>query len=154
MHPTVFELLSELMPEHGISSFRITRERLQQNLKFDNSRPFGKLVERIIFGALSNHAVPLLHKLGISHAVEVKGVLNSGRITEQYLLDILDGLSEGTSEIYLHPGCLPDPEITRRMPDYKHEEELAALLSPKVRQRMAELKIELSNYRGDTKPYV
>lgn len=151
MHPTVFELLTELMPLHGITSFRITRERLCHNLRLDRSRVVGKTVERMIFGALSDHAEPHLHRLGIAHAVEVKGVLNSGSMTETYLLSTVERLATGTTEIYFHPGCLPDTEISSRMPGYLHEQELAALLSPAVRQRMAELDIQLCNYRGDNK---
>lgn len=154
MHPTVFALLAELMPQHGITSFRITRERLGQNLLHDRSRMVGKTVERLIFGALSAHAVSSLKWHGIVHAAEVKGILNSGRITEDYLLAILGGLTAGTTEIYLHPGCLPDDEISRRMPDYRHEQELTALLSPAVKQRLRELDIRLCNYRGDEKTYV
>ncbi len=152
MHPTVFTLLSELMPVHGISSFRITRERLFENLRYDRSRFLGKTVERIIFGALSANAEPVLEKHGIKHAAEVKGVLNSGSMTEDYLLSILGRLDEGTTEIYFHPGLLPDTEISRRMPDYLHEKELEALLSPAVKKRLEELDITLCNYRGDNKP--
>lgn len=153
MHPTVFALLIELMPLHGITSFRITRERLLRNLRHDRSRIVGKTMERLIFGALSAHAVPSLTWHGIVHAAEVKGMLNSGRITEAYLLAVLKELSSGTTELYLHPGCLPDDEISRRMPDYQHEQELAALLSPAVKQRLRELDIRLCNYRGDEKNY-
>jgi len=153
MHPTVFALLTELMPLYGITSFRITRERLIRTLRHDRSRIMGKAAERIIFGALSAHAVPSLRWHGIEYAAEVKGILNSGRITEAYLLAVLGELSSGTTEIYLHPGCLPDDEISRRMPGYRHEQELAALLSPAVKQRLKELDIKLCNYRGDEKSY-
>lgn len=153
MHPTVFALLTELMPLHGINSFRITRERLFRNLRHDRSRMMGKTAERVIFGALSAHAVPSLKWHGIAHAAEVKGILNSGRITEDYLLAALGELVPGTTEIYLHPGCLPDDEISRRMPDYRHEQELAALVSPAVKKRLKELNISLCNYRGDEKSY-
>ena len=153
MHPTVFALLIELMPLHGITSFRITRERLFRNLRHDRSRIMGKTAERIIFGALSAHAVPSLRWHGIEYAAEVKGILNSGRITEAYLLAVANELASGTTEIYLHPGCLPDDEVSRRMPGYRHEQELAALLSPTVKQRLKELEISLCNYRGDIKSY-
>jgi hopanoid biosynthesis associated protein HpnK len=154
MHPTVFCLLAELMPRYEITSFRITRERLFENLRLDRSRMIGKMVERVIFGVLSRYAVTALNYHGVSTAVEVKGVLNSGKMTEEYLIATLDRLQEGTSEVYCHPGCLPDAEITRLMPDYKHQEELAALLSPKVRERLQQLSITLTNYRGESKPYV
>jgi len=154
MHPTVFSLLAELMPRHGITSFRITRERLFENLRLDRSRMLGKAVERIIFGVLSRHAAPVLKYHGVSSAGEVKGVLNSGRMSEDYLIAMLDRLQEGTSEVYFHPGCLPDAELTRLMPDYRHEEELAALLSPKLRLHLEKKSISLTNYRGETKANV
>jgi hopanoid biosynthesis associated protein HpnK len=151
MHPTVFAFLTDLMPAYGITSFRLSQERLSHNLRFNNERTLGKSVERVIFGALSNHCRPQLKQLGIRFADEVKGVLNSGRMTEEYVLNILDGLGDGLTEIYFHPGCLPDAEITRRMPDYRHEEELAAITSSKVREKCAALKLALCNYRGETK---
>ncbi len=151
MHPTVFSILTELMPLHGITSFRITRERLWENLRLDRTRLLGKSAERFIFGGLAAYARPQLRHRGIITAVEVKGILNSGRMTEDYLLRILEHLQPGTSEIYFHPGCLPDSEISRRMPDYHHREELAALLSPRFRSSLKAHAIALCNYRGDEK---
>jgi hopanoid biosynthesis associated protein HpnK len=153
LHPIVFSFLLELMPRYGITSFRLSRERLAHNLRFDRERRLGKTVERVIFGALSGHARPYLDRLGIRYAGEVKGVLNSGRMTEEYLLNIIDGLNVGLTELYFHPGILPDAEITSRMPDYRHEEELAAITSPRVRKKLTELHIGLCNYRGETKEY-
>jgi hopanoid biosynthesis associated protein HpnK len=151
LHPTVFVFLTDLMPRYGITSFRLSRERLAHNLRFDHERRLGKTVERVIFGALAGHARPHLDRLGIRYAGEVKGVLNSGRMTERYLLQILDGLNEGLTELYFHPGILPDSGITSRMPDYRHEQELAAIISPVVRQKLRELQITVQNYRGDVK---
>lgn len=151
LHPTVFAFLTELMPRYGITSFRLSQERLRHNLQFDQERKLGKTVEQIIFGSLANNARPQLDGLGVAYAGEVKGVLNSGRMTESYILKIIEGLQDGLTEIYFHPGILPDPEITRRMPDYRHQEELAAIVSPAVRQRLKELQITVQNYRGDVK---
>lgn len=151
LHPTVFSILAELMPRYGIASLRLSRERLSHNLRFNRERPLGKALERIVFGSLARHARPVLDRMGIRYAGEVKGVLNSGRMTEGYILDILPGLKRGLTEIYFHPGCLPDGEITRRMPDYRHREELAALTSNKIKQKLTDLGIELATYRGDRK---
>lgn len=151
LHPTVFSILTDLMPRYGIASMRLSQERLLHNLRFNRERLFGKLIERIIFGTLANHARSSLDRMGIRYAAEVKGVLNSGRMTEPYILNILDGLKEGLTEIYFHPGCLPDEEISRRMPDYRHPEELACIISPAVRQKLKDLRIQIENYRGDTK---
>lgn len=154
MHPTVFDILRELMPKYGITTFRLSRENLRRNIALDRARLVGKAADAFIFSRLAARCRPVLDRLGIGYTAEVKGLLNSGRMTEEYLLRTLDGLGEGTTEIYFHPGCLPCAEITRRMPDYRHEEELAALTSPRVRERLATLGIGLRNYSGEEKTYV
>ncbi len=151
MHPVVFDILEELMPRYGIRSFRLSRERLGVDLALAPRRHLGKAVDAFIFARLAKRCRPRLDRLGIGHAVEVKGLLNSGSMTEEYLLRALDVLREGLTEIYFHPGLHPDAELSRRMPDYHHEEELAALTSPKVKEKMARLGIRLRNYRGERK---
>jgi hopanoid biosynthesis associated protein HpnK len=153
MHPAVFGILRELMPKYGISSFRLTRERLLRNLAIDRRRVLGKGVDAFIFGRLARFCRPDLDRLGIAYADEVKGLLNSGSMTEEYLLQALDSLQDGVTEIYFHPGCLPCAELQRRMPTYHHEGELAALTSQRVRDRLAELHVVLRNYRGEEKSY-
>lgn len=151
LHPTVFRILSDLMPHYGITSFRLAQERLSHNLRFDSRRKFGKALESLIFKFLTEHTRPELDRIGIQYAAEVKGVLNSGRMTEEYVLNIIGGLQEGVTEIYFHPGIMPDAEISRLMPGYCHQEELAALTSQTVRQRLIELQIKVQNYRGEIK---
>jgi hopanoid biosynthesis associated protein HpnK len=154
MHPTVFDLLTDIMPRYGISSFRLSRERLGAELDVSRRRPAGKCADAFIFGRLAKRCRPALERLGISFAGEVKGLLNSGSMTEEYLLKALERLGEGVTEIYFHPGCHPDDELRRWMPDYRHEEELAALTSGRVREKLHKLGIRLRNYRGDVKEYV
>jgi len=149
MHPTVFSVLAELMPKYGISSFRLTRENLAQDPANEGARRFGRRLDAFIFARLADNCRPVLDRLGIQYTDEVKGLLNSGRMTEDYLLKVLDRLGPGCTEIYFHPGCLPDPEIASWMPDYRHEEELAALTSSRVREKIIEQGICLGNYRGE-----
>lgn len=151
MHPTVFDILTELMPKYGIESFRLSRERLGVDLGLSPRRYPGKVVDALIFDLLARRCRPELDRLGICYALEVKGLLNSGRMTEEYLLKSLDAIQDGVTEIYFHPGCLPDAELTRRMPDYCHEGELAALTSETVRQKLVTAGIMLRNYRGEVK---
>jgi hopanoid biosynthesis associated protein HpnK len=151
LHPTVFRILAELMPRYGITSFRLSQERLAHNLKFDPERRFGKIVERVIFGSLAESARPQLDNLGIFYAAEVKGVLNSGRMTEAYVSNIIEELQDGVTEIYFHPGILPDAEISGRMPDYRHEEELAVITNSTLKNKLKQLQIIVQNYRGEVK---
>ncbi len=154
MHPTVFDILAELMPKHGISSFRLTNEKLSGDPCRDGKRRFGKKVDAFIFGRLARRCAPVLDRLGISHAVQVKGLLNSGNMTEECLLKMLDSAGDGVTEIYFHPGCLPDTVLTALMPDYLHGEELKALTSNEVKEKISRLGIRLRNYRGEVKENV
>jgi hopanoid biosynthesis associated protein HpnK len=151
MQPVVFDMIMELAPRHGITSFRLTRERLTKTVLRDGERRLGKILDAFIFARLAARSRPRLERQGIGYVAEVKGLLNSGRMTEEYLLALLDEVPSGVTEIYFHPGCLPCSEISRRMPDYRHEEELAALTSSRVKQKLHELGIRLRNYRGEEK---
>jgi len=55
---------------------------------------------------------------------------------EQALLDVVQRLPDGLSELYLHPAT--HGELTPTMAEYRHADELAALLSPRVRQAIEE----------------
>jgi len=151
MHPTVFDILAELMPKHGITSFRLTREDLARDPADHRQRRMGRMLDAFIFGRLAKRCRPVLDRLGMYYSNEVKGLLNSGRMTEEYLLKVLERLQEGVTEIYFHPGCTPDPELAAWMPDYRHGEELAALTSARVRDMIADRGILLGNYRGEEK---
>jgi hopanoid biosynthesis associated protein HpnK len=151
MHPTVFAILCRLMARYGISTCRLSRERLGRELQLAPRRLVGKLADAFIFGRLAERCQPELERRGIGYANEVKGLLNSGRMTEPYLLGVLERLQEGITEIYCHPGTHPEPLLAERMPGYCHQEELAALISPRVREKIAALGLVLRNYRGDEK---
>ena len=151
MHPVVFDILAELMPKYGIESFRLSRENLAGNLAISRQRLVGKCADAFIFASLAKRCRSRLDSLGIRYAAEVKGLLNSGRMTESYLLRALDNVGEGLTEIYFHPGCRPCPELDKWMPDYLHDEELGALTSPQVTKKLTRLGIGLRNYRGEVK---
>jgi len=147
MHPTVFSILCRLMPKYGISTFRLTRERLGIERQISSGRTLGKAVDAFIFGKLAKRCLPELIMRRISFADEVKGTLNSGRITEDYLLKCLENLQDGLTEIYLHPADADNPQT----PDYRHVEEMTALSSRKVLEKLKSRGITLCNYRGEVK---
>lgn len=147
MHPTVFGILCRLMPKYGISTFRLSRERLAIERRIASGRRVGKAIDAFIFGRLAAHCLPELTMRRIGFANEVKGLLNSGRITEDYLLGSLDTLQDGLTEIYLHPADSENPQ----MPEYRQRDETATLLSRKVREKIRSMGIGLCNYRGEVK---
>jgi hopanoid biosynthesis associated protein HpnK len=147
MHPTVFSILCRLMTKYGISTFRLSRERFGIGLRAPSGRTFGRYVDACILGGLARHCLPELKIRRIGFADEVKGTLHAGWVTEDYLLQALDNLQEGLTEIYLHPADRDNPQN----PDYRHVEELAAVSSRKVLAKIKSLGIILCNYSGVAK---
>ena len=80
-----------------------------------------------------------LRAAGVASNDHLFGVADSGRMTEGRLLQILAHLPQGISEIYLHPGTQSGSVIAPSMQEYRHTDELAALMSPQVRALMASL---------------
>jgi predicted glycoside hydrolase/deacetylase ChbG (UPF0249 family) len=78
--------------------------------------------------------------------VSAGGVFEAGRLTEAALLELVDALPEGDFELGCHPGegvphVPEDPAWT-----YGWQSELAALTSPRVRERLRERGVALINY--------
>jgi hypothetical protein len=88
-----------------------------------------------------------LRRAGLATADQVFGIAWSGGMTEERVLRILPHLPEGVSEIYFHPAARGSARLAAAMPLYRHTDELAALVSPAVARRIAELGITLTSYR-------
>jgi hopanoid biosynthesis associated protein HpnK len=142
LHPTIFKILLKLSKEYPIPAVRLTRDRFWVNIRFDRGRLGIKTIHYILFALLSRYAEKGLEKHGIAHAERVYGLLQSGRMDERYLLYILERLESGASEIYFHPATGGFDLQKRFMPDYRHKEELAALMSPKAKEAFKLLGVE------------
>ncbi|MBX7098171.1 MAG: ChbG/HpnK family deacetylase [Myxococcaceae bacterium] len=78
--------------------------------------------------------------------VRAVGAAQSGRLTERRLLRIIDALPSGDVELMCHPGLAPG--VIAEDPSWRYgwEEELAALTSPRVRDRLASKNVTLATY--------
>ncbi len=146
LHPVVLSLLIELAPAYGIGAIRLTRDPLLEALWLDPRWAPRKLVESGVFAALSCWAARRLSAAGIGFTDRLYGLHQTGAIDEAYLLALIPRLPRGTTELYCHPGVLPDVEIARRMPDYQHGVELAALCSPRVQRALYDHGVRLCNH--------
>jgi len=147
MHPTVLAVLLRLAPQYGIRALRLPSEPLWVSLHADHSAWPRKVLEAIVFRALCRYARRRLDLQGLVYPDHLFGLHHSGHITEPYLLAVLEQLPQGVTEIYTHAAYLDDEARRWRPADYEPEHELAALLSPRVAQRIRELGIVVTNYR-------
>lgn len=119
LHPTVLSLMLSIGREFGLRSIRLPYEPGMTPLL----KPWLALMRY------------RLDRAGIVYNDQVFGLTRSGAMDESAMLDALEQLPPGVTEIYLHPATQSGAEIGASMPDYRHADELAALLSPKVRDK-------------------
>lgn len=135
LHPSVFRILMRRAKEWGITAIRVTHDPVMPNLKIARGRWTYRLSHAFVFSLLSRRARIALEQSRIRHTKTVFGLLQSGSVTEDYLMKLLSRLPDGDSELYSHP-CLE-----------KFQQELAALISPKVRRILDHNRIELIRYQ-------
>lgn len=136
IHPVVLQILVELAPEFDIRFIRLPSEELGKTLKLNRQALLTKLIWSGVFAQLRRYGETLLTSHGISFADKVYGLLQTGNITEKYLLGLIPQIESNLIEIYCHPSQV-QPGKT----------ELAALLSQQVRQLLIANNFELTNYR-------
>ena len=67
-------------------------------------------------------------------------------VSVEYLLSLLDRLPDGIRELMTHPGYSDETLAAESAYSAKREDEIAVLTDPRVRQRIADLGIELTTY--------
>jgi chitin disaccharide deacetylase len=133
LHPTLLEMLLRIGREYGVSAVRVPDEPLwfaARGGHFSGANaallaPWIALMKR------------RLRRAQVPYNDRVFGVAASGAMDEAKLLEIIARLPPGVTEIYLHPATLSGSAIAASMSQYRHAEELAALLSPRVRGAIA-----------------
>ena len=84
---------------------------------------------------MSQRACNPLRQHGIKHTQITFGLLQNARVDEEYILKLLPALPAGDSELYSHPS----------LDEFKHE--FDALVSPRVKELVKKLGIELIRYQ-------
>jgi hopanoid biosynthesis associated protein HpnK len=82
-------------------------------------------------------------KDGIAAPDQVFGLAWSGAMTASRVAGLIDNLPKGLSEIYCHPATGPYPGAA---PGYRYQAELAALLDPALKGRIAANDIRLGGF--------
>ena len=139
VHPVILNILTEFAAEFKIKFIRLPSEELTKNLKIDRRNLLTKTIWSIVFGQLRNYGEGLLKTHNINFADRVYGLLQTGNVSEEYLLSLIPQIEAELVEIYAHP-ALVNTDINNG-----GEIELKALLSHKVRELLTVKGFELSN---------
>jgi hopanoid biosynthesis associated protein HpnK len=135
MHPTVFGLLKHRMHTWEIRRFRLVRDPFWLNTQLAPGRWIYRTSHAIVHWLLAALIEPQLRRRGIASTRAVFGLLQDGRVDEQYICRLLPRLPAGVSELYSHPS----------LDEFKHE--LDALISPKVMESVRQHGVKLIRYQ-------
>jgi len=135
LHPVVFRILMEDADKLGIRHLRLTRDCFARSRRMTRGRWFYRVAHAVIHEGLSRRAREPLRQRGIKHAQITFGLLLDSRVDEKYVLKLLPELPPGDSELYSHPS----------LDKFKHE--FDALVSPRVKEQIKKLGIELIRYQ-------
>jgi hypothetical protein len=135
LHPVIFKILIEDAEKLGIKRMRLTREPFWMDVPLARGNRLYRSTHAAIYLCLSWLAQSRLHRKNILHTRRVFGLLQNARVDEPYILRLLPILPAGDSELYSHPS----------LDEFEHE--LDALVSPRVKDLVRELGIELVRYQ-------
>ena len=145
VHPVVFPMAVRLAKEYGFERVRLPGGELPSSLSYSGRRWPKQVVESTVFGLLRAYLRRTCADGRVAVADRTFGLLRSGLMSEGYLLHALERLPEGTTELYFHPSA--DPASAAKdepRPGHHTITELEALLSPRVRRKIEELRIDLA----------
>jgi hopanoid biosynthesis associated protein HpnK len=153
LHPVVWTHFLDLCDQYGVHRLRLPRESLRSHRRVGGHLPPLNTVATLFLQVLSRRCLRLLHarrtREGKPFFVcdQVYGTYQTGHMTTDYTLRILEQMQSPCSELYFHPGA---PHATLLPPEQRHDGiedvELAALLAPEVRTRVESLGLQLCTY--------
>jgi hopanoid biosynthesis associated protein HpnK len=143
VHPALADIVVELAQEYKVPSIRIPGEPIFTTLAISRERLPGKMIEAVIFRTLSRRARKMATERGITSSDWLFGLHQTGHITEDYVLGVMDRMPDGLGEIYFHPamdiGGIPPAPASQR--------ETEVLTSPRVREAISSRAIRLTTFR-------
>ncbi len=132
MLPIVLDALIHLAGEFNVRAVRIPSEELGLALRLDRADFLQKIGFYSFFRMRRRGAATRLKAAGIRFSDRVYGLLQSGKMTEEYLLRLIPRIQADQVEIYSHPtvdSAVVSPRGASRM-------QLEALTSGRVRKTL------------------
>jgi len=138
IHPTIARLVVDIGRDYGLRAVRVPFEPAATLRQAFPGERYRAPAWSPVLASLRRR----LARAGLVTTGQVFGIAWSGAMVEDRLMALLPHLPDGDSEIYCHPATAGAALV----PGYRHADELAALLSPLVRERIAALGIRPVTY--------
>ena len=133
LHPTVLSAILALAPEFGVRAMRLPREPVRAAPPRSLRRGLTWLGRGIFLAPWIALVRWRLQRAGIACNTYMLGMGDSGAMGEDTVLRLVHALPEGVTEMYFHPATASSCVSPLPMPVERHEAELHALCSGRVR---------------------
>lgn len=143
MIPKIFEILLGLARQFGISKIRLSRSALTHILR---SKRCFRAIGVLGLSTIANIQLQKLKRYMVDTPDYCYGLIDSGCLDENRLIDILNHLLTGTNELICHPGFVTDALLNKYRWNYHWLTELNALTSSNVKTLVKSLNIQLIRY--------
>jgi chitin disaccharide deacetylase len=142
VHPAIADIVVELAHEYKVPCIRIPSEPVFTTLAISRDRMVGKIVESVIFRALSRRARRMATERGIKSTDTLFGLHQTHHVDEDYLVGVMDRLPDGLTEIYFHPAM----DIGGTPPAPSSQRETEVLTCARIREAVAAHRIRLTTF--------
>jgi hopanoid biosynthesis associated protein HpnK len=133
LHPTLLRIILRVGREFGLTALRLPYEPPLVSWRAAQTGLARRVLGTVFLAPWTALLARQLRRAGLRYNERVFGVHDSGRMETELVTRLLSALPDGVTEIYFHPATRRCPQIDRYMADYRHEEELRALIDPSVR---------------------
>ena len=131
-----------LAVEYKVPCIRLPRERVMTTIRLRRDQAPRKLVESIIFRTLSRRTSRMMTQRGLASTDALFGLHQSGHLSEDYIIGVIERIRHGTTELYFHPAA----DIGGVPPVPGAQLEVEILTSPRVRDAIVRNGIELITF--------
>lgn len=140
--PKIIDIVLKLADAAGIHAIRISDTKIFEG----HFGGVGQFIGRVGLASLAKFAASKAHKKKFLSPNHFTGIVAGESVTENFMLNLLENLREGTTEVMLHPGT--DNSILKNFCAWEHnfEEELNSVTSPKVLKLLEEKNISVVNF--------
>jgi hopanoid biosynthesis associated protein HpnK len=144
VHPTIFDALLRANREHGGRPMRIPREPLLPSWRAQHRDLAGRLGNDVLLGPLFARMRSRCRSAGVATNDYVFGMNDTGHMTSDVVLRLLQHVAPGVTEMYFHPAAA----VAARSLSDPRALELAALTDPDVAAALRGSGIEVIGF-GD-----
>jgi hopanoid biosynthesis associated protein HpnK len=142
VHPAIADIVVELAHEYKVPCIRLPAEPVLTTLALSRDRVVGKLIEAMIFRALSRRTRRMAAERGIKSTARLFGLYQTHYITEDYVVGVMERLPDGLTEMYFHPAM----DIGGTPPTPSSQRETEVLTSARVRDKVTSRGIQLTTF--------